>query len=55
MGRALFVADQDVADVVLLEDLVIDREYGAARIPEYGVDALVLQGFDNYLRSVQLA
>ncbi len=34
MARALLVAHQDVADVVLLEDLVIDRQHRAARIAE---------------------
>ena len=31
MGRALLVAHQDVADVVLLEDRVVDRQHRAAR------------------------
>jgi hypothetical protein len=47
MGRALFVADQNVTDVVLLEDRVIDGKYGAAGIAENHIDALILQGFDD--------
>ena len=46
---ALLVAHQDVADVVLLEDLVVDRQHRAAGIAEHGVDALVLQGLDDDL------
>jgi hypothetical protein len=33
-GRALLVAHQDVLDVVLLENLVIDRQHRAAGIAE---------------------
>ena len=54
MHRALFVAHQDVADGVLLEDLVIDRKHGAAGIAEYRVDTLVLQGFDHHFRASHL-
>jgi hypothetical protein len=43
MGRALLVAHQDVLDLVLLENLVIDRQDGAARIAEDVFDALVGQ------------
>ena len=51
MGRALLVPDQDVADVVLLEDLVVDRQHRAAGIAEHRVHALVLQGLDHHLRA----
>jgi hypothetical protein len=51
MHRALFVAHEDVADVVLLKDLVIDRKHGAAGIAEYDLDALILQGLDHHLRA----
>jgi hypothetical protein len=47
----LFVAHQDVADVVLLEDLVIDRQHGAARIAEYSVHSLIPQGLNHHLRT----
>lgn len=36
---ALFVAHQDVPDVVLLENLVINGKYRPARIAEYRIDA----------------
>ena len=51
VDRALFVPHEDVADVVLLEDLVVDREYGAAGIAEDHLHALLLQGTHHHLRS----
>ncbi len=54
MDRALFVAHQDVADIVLLEDLVIDRKHGAAGISEYRVHTLILQGLNHHFRSGHL-
>jgi hypothetical protein len=41
VGGALLVAHQDMAQLVLLEQLVIDREHGAAGIAENVVHALV--------------
>ncbi len=49
VGRALFVAHEDVADLVLLEQLVIDRQNRSARIAEHCVHALVAQGLDDDL------
>ena len=49
VGRGLFVANQDVADVILLKDLIIDRQDSTARIAKYGIDALIFQGFDDDL------
>jgi hypothetical protein len=37
-----FLADKDVLDLILLENLVIDRKYGAARVPEDILNPLVL-------------
>jgi hypothetical protein len=54
MDRSLFVPHQDVAQVVLLEQGVIDRKYRAARIAENYVYALILQGLDDDLRTGQL-
>jgi hypothetical protein len=34
----LFVAYEDVLELVLLEDLVVDRQDGASRIAEYELD-----------------
>ena len=42
--RRLLVPDEDVADLVLLEDRVINRQDGAARIAENNLDALRLEG-----------
>ena len=51
MDRALFVPHEDVADVVLLEDLVIDRQHRAARIAEHGIHTLILQGLHDHPRA----
>ena len=48
MHGALFVAHQDVAHAVGLEQRVIDRKHGAARIAEHELDALIRQGFDDH-------
>ena len=48
MRRGLLVAHQDVADVVLLEDRVVDRQHRAAGIAEHGVDPLVLQSLNDH-------
>jgi hypothetical protein len=48
VDRALFVAHEDVADVVLLEDFVIDRQHGAAGIAEHDLDPLILQGLNHH-------
>ncbi len=49
MGRALLVPDQDVLQLVLLEQRVVDRQHGAARIAENRVHALIEQRADNHL------
>ena len=51
MAGALLVAHQDVLDLVLLEDLVINRKHGATRISEDMLDAVVLQRPEYDLRS----
>jgi hypothetical protein len=38
------MADQDVANGVLLEDRIVNREDCAARIAEDNLDALILEG-----------
>ena len=48
MAGALLVANEDVLDVVLLEDLVIDRKHGAAGIAEDMLDAVVLQRLHDH-------
>ena len=42
-------------DLVLLDDLVIDRQHRAARIAEYVLDALVDQRLDDHLRARHLS
>ena len=54
VNGARLLAHQDVADRVLLEELVVNRQDGAAGIPEYDFDSLVDQGLEKNLRSVQL-
>ena len=46
MARALFMAHQDVADVVGGEQRVIDWQDGAARIPKHDLYALFPEGRD---------
>ena len=45
---ALLVAHQDVADLVLAEERVVDRQHRAAGIAEHVLDALVLQRLDDH-------
>ena len=45
--RRLLVAHQDVADGVLLEQRVVDRQYRAAGIAEDDLHALILQGAEQ--------
>ena len=54
MHRALLVAHQDVAQPVLLEERVVDRQDGAAGIAENDINALIDQGFDDHFRSRHL-
>ena len=49
MAGALLVTDEDVLDRVLLDDLVVDREDRAPRIPEDVLDTLIDQGLDDHL------
>ncbi len=52
---ALLVAHEDVADVVLLEHRVVDRQHRAARIAENVLDALIAQGLDHHLGAGHLS
>ena len=47
MHGALLVAYEDVLDLVLLEELVVDVEDCAARIPEDVLDAFFLEAADD--------
>jgi hypothetical protein len=53
-GTAL-LADQDVADGVLLEQGVVDREDRAAGIAEYDVDTLIDQGLEQQLGAGEIS
>ena len=53
--RALLMTDQNMADMVLLENLVVNRENGAAGIAEYDLDALIDQGLDDHACTGQFA
>ena len=41
VDRALLMADEDVLDAILLEQLVVDRKHGTPRITEDVLDALI--------------
>ena len=43
MNRRLFVPNEDVLDLVVLEQGVIDRKHGTAGVAEYNLDTLVLK------------
>jgi hypothetical protein len=51
MARALLVADENVLDVFLLEDLVVDRQNSAAGIAEYMFDPVIPQRLQDDLRA----
>jgi hypothetical protein len=51
---ALLVAHQHVAHLVLLEQLVVNPQHGAARIAEQELDALFLQAAHHDLRAAEL-
>ena len=51
MRRALFMADEDVLDLLLLEERVIDRQHGAAGIAEHMFDPLIGQSLDHHFRA----
>ena len=46
--RALFVAHENVPDLVLVEDRVVDRQHRAAGIAEDDLDALILERLDHH-------
>src|SRR5690606_8529724 len=46
--RAGLVPDEDMADPVIAEQLVIDGQHRAARVAEHELDSLANQAFDQY-------
>ena len=54
VGRALFVAHQDVLDVLLLVQRVVDVKDRAPGVPEYVPNPVVLEKSDDDLRACQL-
>ena len=49
--RPLLMADQDVANLVLVEERIVDGKHRAARITEDMLNSLVLQGSDHHFGS----
>jgi hypothetical protein len=45
VNRTLFMADQDMAQVIMPDDFIMDINGGTAGISEYGVNSL---GFDHF-------
>jgi hypothetical protein len=52
--RALLVAHEHVAHLVLLEQLVVDEQDGAARVAEHVLDALFLEAAHHDFGAAQL-
>ncbi len=46
---AAFLAHEDVLDLVLLKQLVVDRQDGATGVPEQHLNTLVAEGLDHHL------
>ncbi len=55
VGRAALLPDEDVADLCLLEDRIVDREHGTARIAEHHLDTEVGQGLHQDIGTTLLA
>src|SRR5690606_4140826 len=55
MAGALLVADEDMLDRILLDDLVIDRQDRPPGVAEEMLHALVLQRLDDHFRAGHLA
>jgi hypothetical protein len=55
VDRALLVTHQDMAHLVLLEELVVDEQNRAAGVAEYVFDALLLQAAHDDLGAGDLA
>ena len=55
VGRGLLMADEDVADPLLLEHRVVDRQHRAAGIAEHDLHAEIAQRLDQDIGSALLA
>jgi hypothetical protein len=51
VNRTLLMANEDMANGVLLEQRVIHRKYGAAGITEDDLNTLIRQGLDHHFRT----
>ena len=51
MGSRLLVTNQNVADRVLLEQCIVNVQYGPSGIPEDVLHSLVLQRTDHHFRA----
>ena len=54
MGRALFVADENMLNIFLLEQFVINRQHSATRIAENMLHAIIAQRLQDDLSTVYL-
>jgi len=54
MGRTGFVTDEYVANSLIFEQGIVNRQYRAAGIAEYIFDALTNEAFDQYARAAAL-
>ena len=53
MHSGLFVAHEDVADFVLLEQRIIDRQHRAAGIAEYHLHPKIGEGLNDDFRAAE--
>jgi hypothetical protein len=51
---SLFMAHQDVLDLILIEQGIVNMQNGSARVAKYVFDSLFLQTADSNFRSGQL-
>ena len=54
VGRALLVADEDVADLILLKNLVINGQHGSTGVAEHMLDPLIGERAEHDLRTRHL-
>ena len=54
VGAALLVAHQDVPQLGMAGQVLVDGQVGPARVAEYELDSLPLEGFEDHVRSGHL-
>jgi hypothetical protein len=55
VNSTLFVAHQNVFDVILLKDRIVNWEDGTTWVPKDCIHTLIYQGLNNHFRSGHLA